>query len=82
MARVCKPGGKILLLEHGRSHYSWLNRTLDEGAVRHHKTWGCMWNRSILDLVRKVGGALAACLSIRLGLEAARCSAATLLSHA
>ena len=51
MQRVCKPGGRILLLEHGRSHYDWLNNILDSNAVRHARRWGCYWNRDISELV-------------------------------
>jgi methyltransferase OMS1, mitochondrial len=48
MARVCKPDGKILLLEHGRSK-SWqsLSEYLDKNAERHAKNWGCIWNRDL-----------------------------------
>ncbi|GAB4817849.1 hypothetical protein N2152v2_004895 [Parachlorella kessleri] len=55
MARVCKPGGKIVLLEHGRASWSFVNRILDNGAAQHKGKWGCWWNRDILDIVQKAG---------------------------
>lgn len=57
MQRVCKRdgGGKILLLEHGRSHYAWLSNLLDKFAAKHAQRWGCHWNRDILALVEKAG---------------------------
>ncbi|CAO3589387.1 unnamed protein product [Absidia cylindrospora] len=51
MADACKSDeSRILLLEHGRSHYDWLNRLLDTNVDQHVKKWGCWWNRSIMDL--------------------------------
>jgi methyltransferase OMS1 len=48
MARVCKPDGKILLLEHGRSKsYQFVSKHLDKNAERHACNWGCVWNRDI-----------------------------------
>jgi methyltransferase OMS1, mitochondrial len=29
MSRVCKSSGKILLIEHGRGSYDWINRIID-----------------------------------------------------
>jgi ubiquinone/menaquinone biosynthesis C-methylase UbiE len=55
MARVCRPTGKILLLEHGRSDREWLGRFQDRTAERHAKQLGCHWNRNSLDLVRRAG---------------------------
>lgn len=55
MKRVCRPGGKILLLEHGRSHYEWLNKILDEHAYKHAKRWGCWWNRDIDSILEEAG---------------------------
>lgn len=54
MARVCKPDGKILLLEHGRSK-SWksLSEYLDKNAERHAKNWGCIWNRDLDELLKE-----------------------------
>lgn len=55
MARVCRPDGRILLLEHGRSDREWLGRWQDRRAGRHAKQLGCHWNREPLELVRQAG---------------------------
>jgi methyltransferase OMS1 len=55
MKRVLKSNGKILLLEHGRSNWSFLNEALDKTALDHSKTWGCWWNRNIEDLITQSG---------------------------
>jgi len=53
MARVCKPTGRILLLEHGRSDREWFGRWQDRRSDRHAKPLGCHWNREPLKLVRE-----------------------------
>jgi methyltransferase OMS1 len=55
MARVCRKHGTILLLEHGRSHYNWMNGILDRLAPSHAKNWGCWWNRDIQQLLKDSG---------------------------
>jgi ubiquinone/menaquinone biosynthesis C-methylase UbiE len=55
MKRVCRPGGKVLLLEHGRSDREWLGRWQDRHADQFAKPLGCHWNREPLELVRKGG---------------------------
>ena len=57
MARVCKSdGGKILLLEHGRSKtWDFITNYLDKHAERHAKNWGCCWNRDLDDIVKQSG---------------------------
>lgn len=47
--------GRILLLEHGRSHYDWVNRILDNLAAAHADRHGCWWNRDIGDIIRESG---------------------------
>ena len=47
--------GRILLLEHGRSHYDWLNTVLDNLAPAHADRHGCWWNRDIGAIVRESG---------------------------
>jgi ubiquinone/menaquinone biosynthesis C-methylase UbiE len=55
MARVCKPAGRLLLLEHGRSDRTWLDKRQDRWAERHAKKLGCRWNREPLALVQQAG---------------------------
>ena len=55
MARVCRPAGHLLLLEHGRSDRAWLGRWQDRRAERHARHLGCYWNREPLALVRQAG---------------------------
>lgn len=55
MARVCKPNGRILLLEHGRSDREWLARWQDRRDDRHAKQLGCHWNREPLESVKRAG---------------------------
>ena len=55
MARVCRPDGRILLLEHGRSDQESLGRLQDRLADRNAKALGCHWNREPLQLVQKAG---------------------------
>lgn len=55
MRRCCSPDGTLLFLEHGRSHYAFLNRLLDKYAARHLQKWGCSWNRDIEAIVRGAG---------------------------
>lgn len=55
MARVCRPQGRILLLEHGRSDRKWLAGWQDRRAERHAKPLGCHWNREPQELVAQAG---------------------------
>jgi methyltransferase OMS1, mitochondrial len=56
LARALKPGGRVLLLEHGRSgRWAWLDARLDAGAAAHARAWGCAHNRDIPGIVRGAG---------------------------
>ena len=55
LVRPGNEGGRILLLEHGRGHYNWLNRILDSLASRHASKHGCWWNRDVGDIVQRSG---------------------------
>ena len=52
---ACKDDGNIVLLEHGKSHYDWLNRILDRFADKHAETWGCWWNRDVEAILKESG---------------------------
>ena len=58
MGRVCRPageGGRVLLMEHGRSNLAALGWWQDVRAAGHAQLVGCHWNRQPLDLVRQSG---------------------------
>lgn len=50
-----RPGGKLLLLEHGRGTWDFVNNILDANAEKHLAKWGCEWNRDIGRLVEQAG---------------------------
>jgi methyltransferase OMS1 len=56
MKRVCKPNGRILLIEHGEGHYNWMNKILDNGACAHAHNWGCIWTQDLMKLIEKASG--------------------------
>ncbi|KAK0673039.1 putative mitochondrial methyltransferase OMS1 precursor [Cercophora samala] len=63
MAGKVTPGtGRILLLEHGRGWFGWVNGLLDKYAPGHFQKFGCWWNRDIEGLVKgaseELGGRL------------------------
>jgi methyltransferase OMS1 len=55
MRRVLKPGGRVLLLEHGASEWAWLQRMLVRDEPEHARRHGCYWARPIEDLVADAG---------------------------
>jgi ubiquinone/menaquinone biosynthesis C-methylase UbiE len=55
MRRVCRPGGRILLLEHGRSDRPRIAAWQDRRAPEHAACLGCWWNREPLENVRRAG---------------------------
>lgn len=55
MARVCKPGGRILLLEHGRVSWRWGARLQDRFADWQYRQLSCRWNQDPPDLVERAG---------------------------
>jgi len=55
MRRVCKPGGKILLIEHGRSTWEWIGKYQDSHVHQMIEQGGCRWNQEPQELVREAG---------------------------
>ena len=54
MQRIVKPTGIILLLEHGRSRFPWVNWFLDYYADKHDvNTHGCKWNLPVMDYIKE-----------------------------
>lgn len=48
-------GGRILLLEHGKSDHEWLNRLMDKVAPAHADRYGCWFNKDIGAIVERSG---------------------------
>ncbi|KAK6455008.1 S-adenosyl-L-methionine-dependent methyltransferase [Scheffersomyces xylosifermentans] len=55
MGKLLKPGGRIVLLEHGRSTWSFVNNHLDFRSEKRMKTWACRWNLDIGELIDEAG---------------------------
>lgn len=55
MRRVCRPGGKILLFEHGLSCQSWLAYLQDQLAGWQYRTSACRWNQEPAELATSAG---------------------------
>lgn len=51
MGRVCRPGGRVLLLEHGRSSVGPVARFQDWRADAHFEKHSCRWNQEPLEVV-------------------------------
>lgn len=52
---VKEDSGRILLLEHGRGNWKWLNGVLDKFAEGHAKEFGCWWNRDLEGIIKDSG---------------------------
>ncbi|KAK9446574.1 S-adenosyl-L-methionine-dependent methyltransferase [Limtongia smithiae] len=55
MQKLLRPGGRILLLEHGRGTWDFINRILDKNAAPRAEVFGCRWNLDIGEIVAKSG---------------------------
>lgn len=55
MSKLLRPGGRIVLLEHGRSTWQMINNHLDFRAEKRMKTWACRWNLDIGELIDDAG---------------------------
>ena len=52
---VKEEDGRIMLLEHGRGYWDWMNGILDRFAENHAKEFGCWWNRDLGKIIEDSG---------------------------
>ncbi|NHN48408.1 class I SAM-dependent methyltransferase [Halostella sp. JP-L12] len=71
MARVCKPDGRVLLLEHGRSDVGAIARFQDWRADAHYEKHGCRWNQDPAAVVAGTGLEILSTRSAALGIVTA-----------
>ncbi|CCD24089.1 putative RNA methyltransferase NDAI_0C04290 [Naumovozyma dairenensis CBS 421] len=50
-SKLLKPGGRVILLEHGRGEYDFINKILDKRSEKRLKTWGCRWNLDLGEIL-------------------------------
>ena len=67
MARVCRPDGRVLLLEHGRSDVELVGRFQDWRADAHYEQHGCRWTQDPLAHFEETGLRIADSESFFLG---------------
>jgi methyltransferase OMS1 len=55
LGKLVKEDGRILLLEHGKSKWPFINKVLESSAFDHAKKYGCWWDRDIMEIVKESG---------------------------
>ena len=68
MARVCRPDGRIRLLEHGRCKVGPIARFQDWRADAHYEKHGCRWNQKPVAVVAGAGLGVLSARSSALGM--------------
>lgn len=55
MVRVTRPGGRILLVEHGRSRVGCVARLQHRRAEAHYRQAGCRWDQDVMAQLHDAG---------------------------